>query len=278
MYSHAMISVDLDSRVPLLGCAPDLATWGVTRVSLVHFMKVGYAQGPGFAEEAHHRETLETLAEPLRARGLNVDVHVATSGDVGASIATRAAEVGVDLLVVGNRSDNVLDRLFLGSVARKVLRRATVPVLIEWIEPIDSDGDRCELTCGNTLRHVLVASDLTAAAHPVHDAAVTLAGLGARIDVAHAASREDQQRFAYWPIMAKAALGEIQSRIVAAGGTGDAIVVAGEPREEILRLTAERDASLLVVGKTSHGGSSMGSTARALSKLAGRPVLMIPNG
>ncbi|MEX1025048.1 MAG: universal stress protein [Planctomycetota bacterium] len=277
MFQHALIAVDLDSDVPLLECAPDLATWGVVRVSLVYFAKVGYAQGPAFGEEERQRERLQALAEPLRARGTIVDIHVATAGDVGASIAARAAEVGVDLLVVGNRSQNVLERLFLGSVARKVLRRSSVPVLIEWIEPLDGVGDRCQLTCGNTLRHVLVASDLTAAARPVHEAAIELASLGGRVDVMHVTSADDRARFADWPTMARAALGEVHSRITQGGGTGEAFVVEGEASEEILRLAGERDASLLVVGKAGRGDSGMGHTARALSKRAGRPVLMIPN-
>lgn len=277
MFKHAMIPVDLDSQVPLLECAPDLATWGVERVSLVHFMKVGYAQGPGPGEEARYREALEALAGPVRARGLTVEVYVATAGDVGAAIAARAAEVGAQLIVVGNRSHNVLERLFLGSVARKVLRRSPVPVLVEWIDPTVGDEGRCHLTCSNTLRHVLVASDLTAAARPVHDAAVMLAGLGAPVDVVHVASEQDQERFAEWPTMAKAALSEVLARVVKAGGSGEALVVTGVPQESILRVATERDASLLVVGKASHDRSSLGSTARALSKLAGRPVLMIPN-
>lgn len=277
MFHHAMIAVDLDSQVPLLDCAPDLAAWGVKRVSLVHLMKVGYAQGPGLGDDARYRQSLESLAEPLRARALQVDIEVATAGDVGAAIASRAQEAAADLLVVGNRSHNVLERIFLGSVARKVLRRANVPVLIEWIEPSDGDGGRCHLSCSNTLRHVLVASDLTAAARPVHEAALALAALGAHVDVVHVASPETQARLAEWPAMANAAVSEVNARIVAAGGTGDTLVVEGEPREEILRVATERDASLLVVGKASHDRSSIGSTARALSKQAGRSVPVVPN-
>ena len=277
MFHHAMIAVDLDSQVPLLDCAPDLATWGVKRVSLLHLMKVGYAQGPGLGDDARHRQSLESLAEPLRARGLEVDIEVATAGDGGAAIAARAQDAAADLLVVGDRSHNVLGRIFPGSVARKVLRRASVPVLIEWIEPADGDGGRCHLSCSNTLRHVLVASDLTAAAPPVHEAAVALAALGAHVDPLHVASPETLDRFAEWPAMVEAAVTEVNARVVAAGGKGETFVVEGEPREEVLRLATERDVSLLVVGRASHDRSSIGSTARALSKQAGRPVLVIPN-
>jgi len=58
-----MIAVDLDSQVPLLACAPDLAAWHVKRVALVHLMKVGYAQGPGLGDDARYRQSFESLAE-----------------------------------------------------------------------------------------------------------------------------------------------------------------------------------------------------------------------
>lgn len=279
MFRHAMIAADLDSHGPLLECAPDLATWGIGKVTLVHLMKVGYAQGPSLDEEQRYRAMLDERAEPLRAQGLAVELDVNTAGDVGAALAAKATEAGADLLVVGNRSHNVLERVFLGSVARKVLRRSAVPVLIEWIEPAGDAAHRCTLTCGNTLRHALAATDLTAASRDVHDVAVALAARGARVDLLHVSADEDATRFAEWPTMARAALAEVNQRIVAAGGTGDFVLEQGEPREAILEVASARDASLLIVGKASHGKSgtlAMGSTARALSKQAGRPVLMVP--
>lgn len=277
MFEHAMIAVDLDAQVALLDCAPDLATWGVNRVSLVHLMKVGYAQGPSHGDDARYRASLEALAAPLRTRGLQVDVVVETAGDIGEALVSRAQAAGADLLVVGNRNQNVLERLFLGSVARKVLRRALVPVLIEWIDPGDGDAGGCRLSCNNTLRNVLVASDLSSLSRPIHDVAVTLAPLAGRVDVVHVVTAEAKERFAEWPVMVKAAVAEVSARIVEAGGRGDSLVVEGNPHEAILRLVEEREVTLLVVGKGSYGGASLGSTARILSKRAGRPVLMIPN-
>lgn len=279
MFRHAMIAVDLDSHGPLLECAPDLATWGIGKVTVVHAIKVGYAQGPDPDQERHYRSMLDTRAEPLRAQGLTVELDVSTAGDVGDALAAKATRTGADLLVVGNRSHNVIERLFLGSVARKVLRRSEVPVLIEWIEPAADNANRCTLTCGQTLRHALAATDLTAASHGVHDVAVALAARGARVDILHVATPDDSARFAEWPAMARAALAEVSRRIAEAGGKGDTLIEQGEPRETILDIAAERNASLLIVGKAGHGKSgnpALGRTARALSEQAGRPVLMIP--
>lgn len=280
MFRHAMIAVDVDSETPLLDCAPDLQTWGITQVTLVHFIKVGYMEGPVLHQDERSRRSMAAKAEPLRALGLAVDVHVATAGDVGAALASKASELAVDLVVVGNRSANVLERVFLGSVARKVLRRASIPVLVHWVDLAAEDPGCGALQCSDTLRHVLLATDLTAASRPVHEVGIALAAQGARVDVIHVSDGAVAKRFVDWPIMARAVLGDLRQQITAAGGSGEVVLAEGEPQEQVFRAAADRDTSLLVVGKVGgHGspGRPMGSTARALSKRAGRPVLMVPN-
>lgn len=58
------------------------------------------------------------------------------------------------------------------------------------------------------------------------------------------------------------------------------MVVAGKPSEEILRVSEEEKADMIIVGKstrTVRGLRVMGSTARRVSRIAMVPVLIIPN-
>lgn len=58
------------------------------------------------------------------------------------------------------------------------------------------------------------------------------------------------------------------------------MVVAGKPSEEILRVSEEEKADMIIVGKstrTVRGLKVMGSTARRVSRIAMVPVLIIPN-
>jgi nucleotide-binding universal stress UspA family protein len=60
----------------------------------------------------------------------------------------------------------------------------------------------------------------------------------------------------------------------------EVVVVAGKPSEEILRITEEDKADLIVLGKSSRtvrGLRVMGSTARRVSRIAAVPVLVVPN-
>ena len=73
-------------------------------------------------------QQLEFIAEPLRHQGLIVHTF-ATTGDVAAQVLQHAQAVRADALVVGTHGRKGLSHFFLGSVAEKLVRRATVPVV-----------------------------------------------------------------------------------------------------------------------------------------------------
>jgi nucleotide-binding universal stress UspA family protein len=72
---------------------------------------------------------LERVALPLRADGLKVET--ATAVDLaGTAILNYAQEHAVDLIALATHARTGLARLLIGSVADKVIRGATVPVLL----------------------------------------------------------------------------------------------------------------------------------------------------
>ncbi|OLC59192.1 MAG: hypothetical protein AUH89_06500 [Ktedonobacter sp. 13_1_40CM_4_52_4] len=72
---------------------------------------------------------LEQRAEPLRKRGLVVQTHVAT-GHPAEEILHHSTQHQHTLIVMTTHGRGGLQRLFLGSVAMKVVQRAHVPVLL----------------------------------------------------------------------------------------------------------------------------------------------------
>ena len=58
------------------------------------------------------------------------------------------------------------------------------------------------------------------------------------------------------------------------------MVVSGKPSEEILRVTEEEKADMIIMGKSTRkvrGIRVMGSTARRVSRMSPVPVLVVPN-
>jgi nucleotide-binding universal stress UspA family protein len=281
MFNKALVALDLSpAEQPILECLPALRHWGIGHLVLTHVIQIGYMQGAELAHQQDLVDWLERCAGPLRAAGLSVEAQVRVSGVPADAILELAKEASVDLVVIGSRGQNMLSKLFLGSVAREVIRTTTVPLLLEWIEPsAAATATRCEAVCKDTLRHVLLATDLSTRAAGAETAALELAPRAQGVDCVHVIAPDEDARAPLSQSTARAALSALVQRIEAAGGRGSAMLLEGDASTEIARYAASQGASLIVVG--THGQSwvssvFIGSTAAKLCEIAGRPVLLVP--
>ncbi|MCC5986144.1 MAG: universal stress protein [Pararhodobacter sp.] len=278
MFRTALIALDHSAaQGPLIDCLSDLRNMGVARVILAHVVRLGYGQGAEYANREALEAWLAARAAPLREAGLDVEIDIRAAGDVAADILQAAADHGADLIVIGSRGQTMLRGLFLGSVAREVIRKSTLPVRLEWIEV--NGAEACERACHAGLRRMLLASDFSPHARAAEAAATMLAPRAGVVDIVHVISPAEAGRYTRWQVMARAALDNLAHEIEAAGGKAERHLAEGKPSEQIARLAAERDADLIVVGK--HGANwvesmVIGSTAAALCEIARRPVLMVP--
>ena len=83
------------------------------------------------AMEREIRARLESLGAQMRAThpGVTVEVDVA-SGDAVAGILSGAQRASVDHIVVGTHGRKGVAHFVLGSVAERIVREATIPVLV----------------------------------------------------------------------------------------------------------------------------------------------------
>ncbi len=81
-------------------------------------------------QEAEANEYLEQLAERLRARSVKVNTQLVTYEQPAIAILDTAARPGVDAIAMTTRGRSGIKRMVLGSVADKVIRGATTPVLV----------------------------------------------------------------------------------------------------------------------------------------------------
>lgn len=119
------------------------------------------------------RERLSELREQLGGQGPVVS-QVLAEGYADAVLASSAAELGADLLVVGTHGRAGLQWFLLGSTAQKIIRSADVDVLVA----------RRECPPGG-YRRVLAAIDFTPSSLRALDRAIEMAAPAARIDVAY---------------------------------------------------------------------------------------------
>jgi nucleotide-binding universal stress UspA family protein len=73
-------------------------------------------------------QNLNRYAEPLRAKGLTVEV-IVREGYPATVIEEEAVELEADLIVIGTRGLSGLKHLLLGSIAERVVQKSPCPVL-----------------------------------------------------------------------------------------------------------------------------------------------------
>ena len=74
-------------------------------------------------------EYLENLKDGLQSKGLDVDTHVRYGDDV-TEILDHAAQKNIDMIAMSTHGHGGVKRLFLGSVAEKVVRQTSKPVFL----------------------------------------------------------------------------------------------------------------------------------------------------
>jgi nucleotide-binding universal stress UspA family protein len=78
-------------------------------------------------EMAEAGEELERTAGALTTAKIDKRIEI---GDVGGTVCRVAAELKVDVIVVGSHGRGAIERLLLGSASEQVVRHAPCPVLV----------------------------------------------------------------------------------------------------------------------------------------------------
>jgi nucleotide-binding universal stress UspA family protein len=119
-------------RAADLAC--DLARGSQTRVTLMHVWTVPL---PSYSErltlpldelQEAARQALDRETERVQARFPEVK-SLFVPGYAWRAIIEAVGEYGFDLIVIGTHGRKGVEHLFLGSIAEKVVRAATIPVL-----------------------------------------------------------------------------------------------------------------------------------------------------
>lgn len=285
MFYSALVALDLSpAEEPVLDCLPDLMNWGVRKLTLTHVIKVGYNEFADLGHKEHYRQWLDKSATALREKGFEVDIAVRSSGVIADEILATADDLSADLIIIGSRAQSRVRGIFLGSVVREVIRTATRPVLLQWVEPdADTTRERCEAVCKNSLSHILLATDLSPQARAAEDAAINLAPAAKQLDLLTILTGDALAATPAWPTMVTAALEDIRSRLP--DQSVQATILTKKENSDrsnaqmISQVAADRDCTLIIVGKHGQGwlkSKIIGSTAASLCEIARRPVLMVP--
>ncbi|MEW6540620.1 MAG: universal stress protein [Bacillota bacterium] len=139
MFNKILVPTDgSDNAMKAANLAVDFAR-GVqpVEVEIINVYPVITVNPEGFFSAESYQEMLDREAEKITATTLalfeNADLKaqvVYRGGDAGAEIARYAEEEGFDLIIMGTRGAGAFSAWVVGSVAQKVVSRASCPVLL----------------------------------------------------------------------------------------------------------------------------------------------------
>ena len=227
------------------------------------------------------------MADPL-FNGLEVEP-VIVEGEPAPEIAKAVREYDIDLVTVVTHGRKGLSRALWGSTAEEIIAEAPCPVLT--IRPPQHDfvehrGDSSEVR----LNRILLATNFRPSSTAATQVATQLANrAGAELHAVHVIGDYLEQISVMFPEGGRKALSRlrtyVQERMTQfarnAGARAVAHIAEGRPYEEIVRLAAEKDADLIVIGTSVHaslfGGTPvLGSEIERVVRNAPCPVLCVP--
>ena len=274
-----------------------IARWYESKVTVLHVFSPApvTAFGPGpvvfqpIVLTEGDREQL--LADTKKfaadaAPGMPIDA-VVREGNAAAEILEEATTTGADLLAIGTHGRSGFERLVLGSVTEKILRRARCPVLTiprrlpDAVPsgPVLFKRIVCALDFSDCSMHALkYALSLAQEA----DGCLTVVHVLAPDVLAQVGIGEEHVSVAEWQRRHEAAARELLATAVPRSATAfckaESMLLRGKPWREILRVASERQAELIVMGVQGRGAADLlffGSTTQHVVREAVCPVLTL---
>ena len=278
-----------------------MARWYDSTITLLHVYAIvpvaAYAPGtpmhPPVVLTPEDRDavlaSMERFAEGQAGSDLRMQLEV-REGNIAGEILARADELPADLLVLGTHGRSGFERLVLGSVAEKVLRKAACPVLSVPQHAGDAGAAPPVL-----FKRILCATDFSNCSTNALNHAMSLAQeADVQLTVVHVLEPalqwpEDLQEMPGGPQRIEeyraAAEADRRARLDAAVPdsvqtycTVDNVLAAGTPYREILRIASEQQSDLIVIGIHGRGAADLmffGSTTQHIVRQAICPVLTL---
>jgi nucleotide-binding universal stress UspA family protein len=227
---------------------------------------------------ADAEEKLRRFAKRYAPSGIRPQCFV-QDGSVTDRILALAEARAVNLIVMGTHGLRGIDRLMVGSVTERVLRRARCPVLAvrkpaHYVMSSARDPEPVHL------KKMLLCADFSDHAHRASEYAVSMAKeYGAELMLLHVL--EDVPKSADLEIATEKVAKQLKESIAPKmheGCSVKVIVRIGKPYQQIIQLALEAQTDLVIMGVRGRGSldtAIFGSTTYRVIQLGSCPVLAV---
>jgi len=271
-----------DASLQALDQARRLARYHGAQLHVLHVEILLEARYPALAVAAvtSQRERSEQqLRELLSKAGDDEVIQVTVKHPRAAvAIAEYAESNDIDLIVVGSHGYSGIDRLLMGSEARRLIRHATVPVLV--VKSHDTAKERTEVPFHHLLAPVDFSDASLLALRKADELATRYAG---KLSVVHSLDVVAPSHYAHVSTDTQLPLARQALATFVADATlttePDQIISSATAAMSILETAESQGSDLIVIARSNMGGLQrflVGSTTERVLNGATCDVLVLP--
>ncbi len=291
MFARVLFPTDFSAYADtVLACVPELAAAGVREVVLLSVVRKSDVPLPeNLSRESLNywrwnlSEQLNVAQMALEGKGLQVVTRI-EYGDPAAQIVRVAEEEHAELIVIGAQGCTAAQELLIGSTSYEVVRRATLPVLLEKFEVLHELGHtKCHRMCEQLMSQVLHPTDFSTCAEAAFQIVQRLKAAGAEaVTVLHVQDERTMrhrsaEQIAEFDRRDAERLEALSQALRLHGLSARWLIRHGIPFQEALKTADEINASLIVLGSCGRGAVRemlAGSTFENVVRLSRQPVLV----
>jgi nucleotide-binding universal stress UspA family protein len=281
MFKRLLLCTDFSEyAIKISECVPTLP--GIHEVVLLHVFDATHYHIQGWTynpqiENAKIR--LDEQKKHLEHLGLQVKVRldVVTSGDVASGIISAANEENVSLIVIGARGESLLERTFLGSVARAVFRTMNRHTLILNESVVEGMKEGSRTFCQEILSKVIFPTDFSQHSNEVLEIVKEMKGLGTLVLIHVITRGQTTKEIKTLEKDTQQRLNSIVENLSTKGIPVISHIRFGNPVDEILQCAKDEKASLILLSSHNMGFFPLFKEGKSIKMVmnANRPVLIV---
>ena len=271
----------------------ELKKVGLESIILTHIIprdEVSFVPYGGYLKETETqmkteaRLRFEDWQELLTEHGIKSHIRIEV-GAPNAEILSIAEEEGVDLIVIGRKKRTLMEKVYVGSHIMDILRRSTVPVLMsKYMVQFEWEDEQLTRTNEHIFNRPMLATDWSQPSENAMQNMSALKGLAETVLVVHVIDAKltkgmDSEKRSHIEKESKSRSQNYCRKIEQFGMSAEHHLSAGKTVQELVRLSRDHKASMIVMGKTGKDWFQeywLGGVSHQIAELSELPVLLIP--
>ena len=296
MYKKILYPIKFEEfSLDVLRCILAFKNVGTEEIVFVHVIDVsklpmdryeGYSPVEVDSLKAIAQEKMKEAVKIAEQEGLKTKEIIRVGMPYREILKVAEEESGISLIVSGRQKKSFLKEIFIGSNTDRIIRYGDIPVFIPKYPAAFgiASKEECESICQNIFKRILYPTDWSDCAKVTLQYIKALKGAGVQeVVVAHvmdekAMKLQPPERFKEFERQDIERLEEVKKELEQTGFNVKTRLEVGRAGADLIRITREEDATLIVMGSHGKGyveGILWGSVSRNVVEYSDRPVLLI---